>query len=163
MKDNDHKLIICSTSQIIIFFCLALLISSSTVYADNNWTKCADEGGNCSFSGKKNVRYGANNSWVYRTIENGVGCSNSVFGDPIYGVVKACYIESKSEPVQANWTKCADEGGNCSFSGRKYVRYGANNSWVYRTIENGVGCNNGVFGDPIYGVVKACYTSSSQH
>ncbi len=66
----------------------------------------------------------------------------------------------------AGFTKCADEGGRCNFSGTADVVYGARSSFTSpRSFTNGVDCNNSVFGDPISGVSKACYykptTSSS--
>ena len=54
------------------------------------------------------------------------------------------------------WTTCANENGFCSFSGTAQVRYGAGSSWNTATFTNGVACNNSVFGDPNYGVVKSC-------
>ena len=40
------------------------------------------------------VRYGAGGTYVVRTYAGGVSCSNAVFGDPVYGVVKHCEIGS---------------------------------------------------------------------
>jgi Flp pilus assembly pilin Flp len=56
-----------------------------------NWTLCADEHGYCSFTGTKEVRYGENGQYYYRTFTNGTACTNEVFGDPIYGTVKKCH------------------------------------------------------------------------
>ena len=56
------------------------------------WTDCAVENGFCSFIGTAQVRYGANGVWATGTFTNGVACTNSVFGDPLYGVVKACQV-----------------------------------------------------------------------
>lgn len=57
-----------------------------------NWQYCANEGQFCGFSGARQVRYGANGSYYFRTVSNGVTCSNSFFGDPIFGTVKQCSI-----------------------------------------------------------------------
>jgi hypothetical protein len=54
------------------------------------WTFCANEWAQCNFSGTKEVRYGANGVYVSNIFTNGVSCSNSVFGDPIYGFAKRC-------------------------------------------------------------------------
>ncbi|GGZ77468.1 hypothetical protein GCM10011274_39440 [Paraglaciecola chathamensis] len=56
------------------------------------WIKCANEGQYCSFLGDENVRYGANNTFVEKALTDGTLCSNSIFSDPLYGVVKACYL-----------------------------------------------------------------------
>ena len=57
------------------------------------WSKCADESGTCSFSGTHEVAYGANGLYFYANLTGGVGCNNTVFGDPNVGTVKACYIQ----------------------------------------------------------------------
>lgn len=53
--------------------------------------------------------------------------------------------------------RCAGENEQCSFSGTKIVFYGANDSWVRKSLTNGTVCSNGVFGDPLKGVVKSCF------
>jgi hypothetical protein len=65
---------------------------------------------------------------------------------------------------------CAAEGGTCTFSGTKTVRYGARVSgrdyYFYKSnLTSPVVCDNTTitsdgtpFGDPIIGTVKACYT-----
>ena len=55
-----------------------------------------------------------------------------------------------------SWSYCASEGGQCNFSGTREVRYGANGNYAYGIFTNGVSCNNGVFGDPLSGIVKEC-------
>ena len=57
------------------------------------WTNCSAENGTCSFTGTHEVAYGANGQYFYRSFTGGTGCSNSVFGDPDSGVVKACYVQ----------------------------------------------------------------------
>ena len=54
------------------------------------WTSCASEMQQCNFSGTKQVRYGADGTYYYGTFTGGVLCANSVFGDPVSGVVKHC-------------------------------------------------------------------------
>jgi hypothetical protein len=54
------------------------------------WTPCASERQQCNFSGTKQVRFGANGIYNYGTFTDGVVCANSIFGDPIYGVIKHC-------------------------------------------------------------------------
>lgn len=138
---------------------------------ESGWIFCADEKGSCSFSGYQTVRYGANGKYYYSSYLNGVGCNNSVLGDPIVNVVKQCYYggtipadddtagsvagETDSNAA-AGWASCADEKGICSFSGTKTVRYGANGKYYYGTYSGSVSCSNSVFGDPIENVVKQC-------
>ncbi|MCX6751253.1 MAG: hypothetical protein NT161_00585 [Candidatus Nomurabacteria bacterium] len=76
----------------------------------SGYTFCANEDQNlfninpirCNFSGTRDVAYGANGIFVYmRNVTNGIDCSNRTFGDPIFGVVKACYIKNV-DAVDAN-------------------------------------------------------------
>jgi uncharacterized protein (DUF1800 family) len=70
---------------------------SSTVvtYQGKTYTKCADEGGTCTFAGgAKAVIYGANNMYATKTATASIACNNTEFGDPAVGVAKACYVES---------------------------------------------------------------------
>ena len=57
----------------------------------DGWIFCANEYGSCSFSGTKEVRYGANGFYNYLVSSNGTACTNEVFGDPIKGVSKQCH------------------------------------------------------------------------
>lgn len=141
-----------------------------------NWTECATEGGTCTFTGSRQVRYGASGSYAYKSGSGSMGCNNSVFGDPAYGLTKTCaYAESSTTtsspvspaptapaPAPAVWTACATENGTCRFSGTAQVRYGANNAYAYQAATGSIGCNNGVFGDPAFGMSKTCeYQPSS--
>jgi type IV pilus assembly protein PilY1 len=53
---------------------------------------CANENGTCTFSGKYSVAYGAGSKWKIGVFTNGTTCSNGVFGDPLVGTAKKCYI-----------------------------------------------------------------------
>lgn len=59
-----------------------------------SWTYCSNEWGTCSFSGTKQVRYGANGSYFYQTATNSISCNNATFGDPIVGTEKYCHYSS---------------------------------------------------------------------
>ena len=48
-----------------------------------------------AFTGTTAVRQGANGA-VAKTLTDGTACTNEVFGDPIYGVVKSCDLRSPS-------------------------------------------------------------------
>ena len=61
-----------------------------------------------------------------------------------------------SVQAQTTWTSCAGETGTCEFSGAKLVRYGADTTWTQGVYVDSVGCNNDVFGDPLFGVYKSC-------
>ncbi len=55
-------------------------------------TRCAAEGEYCSFSGTRTVQYGGDGRFVTKSLTDGTPCSNAVFGDPDYGVVKSCEL-----------------------------------------------------------------------
>ncbi len=54
------------------------------------------------------------------------------------------------------WSDCADENRTCNFQGTKLVRYGKGDTWVKALHTDGVPCNNGIFGDPLFGTYKEC-------
>jgi len=60
---------------------------------------CAEEKGNCDFKGKATVAYGANGKFVTKEFTNGVNCNYKIFGDPIKGVAKSCYIKNDTQPI----------------------------------------------------------------
>jgi alpha-L-rhamnosidase len=128
--------------------------------APAGYTGCAAENGTCSFSGTQSVAYGANGTFTYQTLTGGTACDNAVFGDPGYGLTKSCY----TGPVTAGPSGsafCAPENGVCSFTGTQTVAYGAGSSFTTKTLSAGTACDNAVFGDPDYGVVKACFLVSA--
>ena len=55
------------------------------------WTYCASENQTCYFSGTRQIRYGANDSYNYWTYTGSVACNNATWGDPKPGVVKSCF------------------------------------------------------------------------
>lgn len=146
-----------------------------------SWTPCASENGTCSFSGSRQVRYGANGQYAFKSATASIACDNATFGDPAYGTAKVCDFASTSSttttpatpppapatpaPVTpapapsitaAMWSPCGTEGSYCSFSGTMQVRYGANGKYAYQIATGSVACNNDTFGDPAYGVTKTC-------
>jgi thermitase len=149
---------------------LTVNVANAVKAVTPNWTRCASEGGVCNFSGTRQVRYGANNSYAVTTANGTLSCSNGVFGDPMYGVVKTCdYGDAISStitpapapaPVVETWTDCAGEGANCTFTGTRTVRYGANGIYAKGVFNGATACTNGIFGDPVYGTVKTCSYSS---
>jgi serine protease len=143
----------------------ALPATSTTPTAPaTTWTTCANEGGTCSFSGTREVRYGTTTQYVTKTVTASTACSNAVFGDPAPGYVKACSYSSDTASASASavtWTACANEGGTCTFSGTRDVRYGAGSTFVSRTFTGSASCTNAVFGDPTPGVAKSCSYSSA--
>jgi hypothetical protein len=134
------------------------------------WVPCAGEGGTCVFTGTREVRYGAGTSFVTKTFTGSVVCANTAFGDPAKGQLKTCSYSSNTitptgivtisatapSTSDAGWTPCAAEGGTCTVSGTRQVRYGANGYYVTKTVTGSVACTNAVFGDPAYKLVKSC-------
>jgi PelA/Pel-15E family pectate lyase len=123
----------------------------------DGYTYCSGERYKCSFDGTRVIRYGAKNSYFYRVAKNSVNCNNSTFGDPFRGEVKSCYYGPKVDSL--NYDYCSKERSNCSASGPRVIRYGANDKYVYQVATDKVYCGNNVFGDPIRGVEKTCYYS----
>jgi alpha-L-rhamnosidase len=124
--------------------------------APTGYTECAAENGTCSFSGTRSVAFGANGIFTYQTLTGGTACDNAVFGDPDYGVAKSCYTGPVAIGPNGS-TFCAPENGICAFTGTQTVAYGAGSSFTEKSLTAGTPCDNAVFGDPDYGVVKACF------
>ena len=87
----------------------ALAVSSSSVGQATSlpagYVKCADEWGQttCNFTGSAVVYYGAAGAYYYKAVTGPFNCStgNTVFGDPIKGVTKACYSSGAPAPAPA--------------------------------------------------------------
>jgi Bacterial Ig domain/Concanavalin A-like lectin/glucanases superfamily len=69
----------------------------------NTATSCANEGGTCTLptGTTATVWYGANTKWAVKTgLTGSIGCNNTVFGDPVAGVVKSCkYLVTNWPPT----------------------------------------------------------------
>ena len=64
------------------------------------WTACASENSICNFSGTRQVRYGANGIYAFKTATDSIGCNNDVFGDPTPNAYKSCqYADVQSPPT----------------------------------------------------------------
>jgi hypothetical protein len=161
-----------------------------------DYTHCSDEGETCTYTGTVDIAYGADGeyNYLYNQSSGSIGCDNSTFGDPIYGVVKACYVkpvvedgdaEAEDEDTEtqtvetetvddetdtedddtvtsglsADYTYCSDENETCTYTGTVDIAYGADGeyNYLYNQSSGSIDCDNSTFGDPIYGVVKACY------
>jgi len=122
------------------------------------YTYCAAENGTCTYSGLQNVAFGANGLFYYKAFTNSTACTTGVFGDPDFGVVKACFYQTTAIGP-AGYTYCATENGTCSFSGAASVAYGANGTFEEQNFTNTAACTTAAFGgtDPDVGVVKACF------
>lgn len=92
LANGNNSVVVCSSSTNCSAFNVTVGAINYANYGNNsgNWIQCAGENQYCSFSGTRTVQYGANGVYVYRMITNGTACSNAVFGDPIFGVVKRC-------------------------------------------------------------------------
>ena len=145
------------------------------------WDYCTWEGGTCTFSGTRQVRFGTSTASVTKTFTGSVLCSNAAFGDPAYGKSKSCWLPSATTsqkpaattPVTTtpatttpattatSWTNCTWQGGTCTVSGTRQVRYGAGNSWVVKTVTGSIACTDAIWGDPIYGTAKTCQVATT--
>lgn len=78
------------------------------------YSRCASEWETCSFTGTADVVYGALNTWTApRSFSGGTACTNAVFGDPLRGTVKACYMKPTSTaptPLGLNLTVVGSGG-----------------------------------------------------
>ncbi|MBP7767026.1 discoidin domain-containing protein [Candidatus Saccharibacteria bacterium] len=78
-----------------------------TPVGPSGYTKCADEGGKCSFSGTKKIAFGSNGKFVEKDVTSTIDCTIAAFGsDPVSGQTKACYVgpDVTTTPVNTNPT-----------------------------------------------------------
>jgi hypothetical protein len=150
--------------------------SQTTDTPPAGYTRCATEGQTCNITGTVNAVYGARSTWTApRSLSASTACTNAVFGDPLYGVVKSCYVQAATQSTPppttaptsgdtppAGYTRCATEGQTCNITGTVNAVYGARGTWTApRSLSASTACTNAVFGDPLYGVVKSCYIQAS--
>lgn len=140
---------------------MSFFVMPSTSHAQSSKTPagklCAKENGECRFSGSGFVYYGAGNKWVGKNVRGLVKCNNANFGDPAPGVVKSCWLNRLPFLKSPKGKLCAKEGGTCRFRGKGTVYYGSGNRWFSGSSTDSMRCNNGMFGDPNYGVPKRCF------
>lgn len=81
----------------------------------------------------------------------------------IFSSVAALALIVPAVSFASTYTFCANENQTCAFTGTSTVRYGIDDAhpYAYQTLSNGTVCSNGVFGDPVVGTVKKCWTEDS--
>ncbi|RZL55874.1 MAG: hypothetical protein EOP70_08620, partial [Variovorax sp.] len=123
-------------------------------------SKLSDEYGSFSLATSTSVSYGANGVFTTKTLGAGTyACGNSVFGDPLTGVAKSCYTAAAASSGTA-LTLLTAEFGTFKLASASTVSYGANGTMVQKSLAAGsYVCGNQLFGDPLSGVAKACYST----
>ncbi len=134
--------------------CMGLPLLAPSEASAGKWVKCANEGNRCYWKGggQKRVRYGTGGSYRFRAANSGIICANANFGDPAKFRRKGCWYYQQT----IVYSRCANEGQRCRFSGTKTVRYGIAGKYRYRKFAGGVICANANFGDPAPGLRKVC-------
>ncbi|MFJ8108855.1 SGNH/GDSL hydrolase family protein [Streptomyces sp. NPDC096132] len=125
------------------------------------WTRCASEGGTCTFSGTRAVAFGSG-TYAYKTATGSTPCTSASFGgDPAADIIKTCYVAIAGGPY--GYTKCAAEGGTCKVPGyNRDVVFGTNGNFKHLVTSGSVACTSAKFGgDPAANVVKSCYIAPS--
>ncbi len=81
----------------------------------------------------------------------------------LYGASQTCAKRIKTSPAPiTTWAKIADEGGSFTVGTSVRVRYGANATWVEKTLTGAGQCTNEFFGgDPLQGVAKQCQSTAA--
>lgn len=115
-----------------------------------SWEFCSGEEQTCWINGSAIIRFGEGSKYLIFVGENNIPCNYRNLGDPSPYVTKHCGF------LRIVWTHCGMEYSRCNFGGRKLVKYGAKGRNSYREADNGIDCNNGVFGDPIQRETKYC-------
>jgi len=100
---NAHDTVTLSEASTTDIAAYLLSIDSREVSAPTAdvWQLCAAENETCTFTGIRQVRYGANDSFNYGTYDSSVQCRNSIFGDPARRTEKFCYYRNSEDPIPA--------------------------------------------------------------
>ena len=138
--------------------------------APRGYRFCAQEGETCVFDGVQSVAFGAAGHFHLKNgITGSITCDNATLGDPLEGVAKACYVTGDRhhalppQPLATGYAFCAHENETCSFDGVQNVAFGADGRFYYKNgVTGSVRCDGATFGDPLAGVVKACYVTRLQ-
>jgi hypothetical protein len=105
----------------------------------SGYTKCADENGTCSFSGTGDVAYGCSGSYNIRnSVVNSISCNNATFGDPLVGVLKACFwkpVDVPPPPPPPPFEYTLSKPANVSVTKGGIDQYGQ--TTVTRTLTSG--------------------------
>src|SRR5262249_43135476 len=109
--------------------------SSASFTVTAAWTFCAVEDSQCNFSGTKEVRYGINGVYVSQIFTGGVSCSNTIFGDPVYGYVKQCEYRDVSNPLTVATLAISPNGGSYSGSGSVTMQTATSGASIYYTTD----------------------------
>ncbi|MET0338588.1 MAG: hypothetical protein ABW063_12610 [Caulobacter sp.] len=109
------------------------------------------------------VSYGVNGTFNQKTLAPGTyACSDGFFGDPVWGLLKACYAPSAAATAAASLTPITGQFNSFRLTVATTVSYGANGVFVQKTLQPGTySCDDGFFGDPLWGVTKACYATTA--
>jgi hypothetical protein len=108
------------------------------------------------------ISYGANNVFNQKTLQAGTyTCGDALFGDPIPFVLKSCFRPTTvAAPTQP--TYLVGQSGSFKLTTATVISYGANGVFTQKTLQPGTyACTDQMFGDPLPGVVKSCYTSAA--
>ncbi|RZI54108.1 MAG: hypothetical protein EOP12_04700, partial [Pseudomonas sp.] len=118
---------------------------------------------NASFTLAKatTVSYGVNGVFNQKALQPGTyACTDQFFGDPLWGLVKACYTPTVT--AASALTQIVGQFNSFKLTVATTVSYGANGVFVEKTLQPGTyTCDDSFFGDPLWGVTKACYTGTS--
>jgi hypothetical protein len=125
-----------------------------------DYFQCATENGTCRIGGAKYLSFGADGRFVFKQFNGSVPipCTRDSFdgNDPAPGIVKACYFANYSFVASENQT------GNVGTFPRN-VAFGANGVFHFAMVTGAYNCNVATFGDPLFGVPKACYIAVRDH
>lgn len=125
---------------------------------DENWLICATENNVCSFQGEREIRFGSAGDYRYRTLSDGVVCSEQVFGSIPVGARVSCAVSLVG----------FDDGGFNVTSLAPQTYYSGEYLSLNIATQNGVGAvtysadglPNGLSIDPETGVISGSSTES---
>lgn len=115
--------------------------------------------------GKTALRAGAGTGKdlsVHETVE---ACAKAPTVAGSYVCVTTVTVPTPTKPPEVAWVECSIEraAAGCQFTGTRAVRFGTSPTiagrYFEKTVSGPTPCTNVVFGDPVVGVEKKCWTT----
>ena len=142
----------------------ALTLAMVSLSAQAQSTLLSSQNGTFRLTETTTVLYGAYGKFNQKSLGAGTySCTDGFFGDPFQGVLKACYTSATSTSSSGGAsTLLATQPASFTLNATTTVSYGANGTFTQKSLTAGTyQCGDGLFGDPLRGVLKSCYSNGT--
>jgi len=150
-------------------FVVFTALTAALPYCASAQTMIAGQSGAFTLSNTTAVSYGANGAFNTKTLIAGsYVCGDPLFGDPAWGVPKACYVQAptsasaSSTSTATALTMLTGQSGSFKLTSTSTIAYGWGTLMTQKSLASGsYVCGDQLFGDPAPGKAKACYSTGT--